>query len=179
MNKTTLAAALILLAGCDSHDDESDHDHGHGHDATQEAPPAVAPPTATPPPAPAAAPIEAALGDATVKLAPTADSLRLTLVDASGAAIAPGGEARVVLTPTGGEEQRIVLKADGDGWSGPAAAVGASGYVAVVSLQRDGQTQTARLAWGDAPEAPEVTPEAPPEASHDDGDHAHGHGHDH
>ena len=172
MNKTALAATLLLLSGCDSHED--DHDHSHGHESEHDV--------AAPAPAPAAAPaapIEGALGDATLRLTPSADSLRLVLSDASGAAVAPEGEARVVLTPTGGEEQRIVLKADGEAWAGPASATGASGYVAVVSLQRGGQTQTARLAWGDAPVAPTEALEEHPDDHGDDGEHGHGHGHEH
>ncbi|MFT4975688.1 MAG: hypothetical protein ACI8S6_001575 [Myxococcota bacterium] len=175
MNKTTLAAALLLLSGCDSQE-EDDHDHGHGHDEAHAT--AAAPAPAAPAPA-APTSIEGALGDATLHLTPSAESLRLTLSDAAGAMVPPEGEVRVVLTPTGGEEQRIVLKADGEAWSGPAVAAGASGYVAVVSLQRGGQTETARLTWGDAPTAPTEAPAAAPEEHQDDGDHAHGHGHDH
>jgi hypothetical protein len=173
MNKTTIAAAFLLMSGCDSHDD--DHDHGHGHDEAheaQETPPAAEETQA------AAAPVEAPLGEGTVSLTPAADRIHLTLTDAAGAAVAPDGEVRVVLTPTGGEEQRIVLSPDGEGWSGTASAAGASGYVAVVSRQQDGETQTARLTWGDAPEAPAEVPEHEhDEEDKDDGNHDHGHGH--
>lgn len=174
MNKTTIAAALLLISGCDSHDD--DHDHGHGHDEAheaQETPPAAEVTQA------AAAPVEAPLGEGTVSLTPAADRIHLTLTDAAGAVVAPDGEIRVVLTPTGGEEQRIVLSPDGEGWSGAAIAAGASGYVAVLSHQQNGETQTARLTWGDAPEAPAEVAEEPEHEHEDkkDGDHNHGHGH--
>ena len=169
MNKTTLAATLLLLSGCDSHDE--DHDHGHAHADAHETPPAAQPQPSS------AQPVEAPLGAGTVRLTPGTDRILLTLTDAAGAAVAPTGEVRVVLTPTGSEEQRIVLTPDGDGWSGAASTAGASGYVAVVSWQHDGRTETARLAWGDAPEAPDEVPEEPDHTHKDDREHAHGHGH--
>ena len=175
MNKNTLAAALLLLSGCDSHDD--DHDHGHGHEEAHEATPAAQPQPAAQPSAAAESPFEAPMGSGTVRLTPAADRIHLTLTDADGSAVAPAGEVRVVLTPTDGEEQRIVLTPDGEGWSGAANAAGASGYVAVVSRQHAGQTETARLAWGDAPEAPDEVPEEPDHKHKDGGEHAHGHGH--
>ncbi|MDG1482913.1 MAG: hypothetical protein P8R54_25200 [Myxococcota bacterium] len=178
MNKTTLAAALLLGTGCDNHDD--DHAHGHGHTEPHEEPATAHAgsdhdaPAATP--TAAGAPLEATLGADTLRLTPTADHLILALFDASGGPVAPEGEVRVVLTPTDGEEQRIVLTPDGGGWSGAASVAGASGYVAVVSLTHNGQPQTARIAWGDAPIAPADAPEEA-EEDHQDGDHDHGHGH--
>ena len=178
MNKTALAAALLLGAGCDSHDDDHDHGHGHtephgepatAHAGSEHEAPAAAPTAAT-------VSIEAKLGADTLRLTPTADRLILVLFDASGGPVAPEGEVRVVLTPTDGEEQRIVLAPDGGGWSGAASAAGASGYVAVASLTHNGQPQTARLAWGDAPIAPADVPEEA-EADHQGGAHDHGHGH--
>lgn len=180
MTKTTLAAALLLISGCDSHDDDHAHEHGHeAHGTTPAATPAATPaPAAEPAPA-SGATVEAALGEGTVRLTPSGERIHLTLTDAAGAAVPPDGEVRVVLTATAGEEQRIVLTPDGDGWSGAASAAGASGYVAVVSRQHDGQTQTARLAWGDAPEAPAELPEEPAHEHKASGDHDHGHGHGH
>ena len=173
MKQTTLAVALLLLSGCDSHDD--DHEHGHGHEGAHEPVPPPAP-EATPAPTPEAIPVEVALGDATLRLVPADQSIQLTLLDTTGAVIPPQGEARVVLTATGGEEQRVVLQPGEEGWSGPATATGASGYVAVVSLSQDGQSQTARMAWGDAPQAPTEAPEEPAH-SHEESAHDHGHGH--
>ena len=52
----------------------------------------------------------AALGDGTAEVVAQGGKLMLYVFDASGAPIAPEGDARVVFTPHGGEEQRLVLK---------------------------------------------------------------------
>ena len=105
------------------------------------------------------------------------DTLRITATDASGAAVSHSGEIRVVLTGTGEEEQRVVLTADSRGWSGPVRALGAPGYVAVLSATMDGRTETARTTWGEVPEA---APAHDEQHTHDgQGDHGHDHGHEH
>jgi len=183
MKSTLLTAALLTLAGCsesdDGHDHGHDHDHGHGHGGDHDAAPAAKTPPAPPPEAaapPKQGPVEASLGAHTAQLQPTADGLRLTVTGADGAAIQPVGEAKVVLTGTDEEPQRLVLKPDGAGWSGAAKAEGAKGYVAVVSLKVGDHTETARASWGEVP-APASAPSAKK-----DGDHGHGEeqgGHDH
>lgn len=177
-------AALIALVGCaeteapDAHG-HSDHEHAeeaHGHG--EHGPEAAKP---VPAPAPAAgAPEPFGLGGWTATLVPTATGLRLQVKDAAGAAVAPSGEVRIVLRPTGGAEQRIVLKPEGEAWAGAAEASGAPGYIAVVAAVVDGNAETARVTWGDVPAAapaPAPAP-APAEEAHDDG-HEHGHGHGH
>ena len=82
------------------------------------------------------------------------------------------GEARVVLTGTGEEPQRVVLAPKGNTWGGEARAHGAPGYVAVAALDIDGHTESARLAWGEVPEAHSHGGEA---HSHEGGKpHSHG-----
>lgn len=182
MSPHPLTTALFLLAGCG----EADHDHAHDHDAAsghEHASPASTPAAAPAPAAasaPAAAPADFALGAWTARLEASADGLRLTARDASGAAVAPTGEARVVLTGTGQAEQRVVLAADEAGWSGPAQAAGAPGYIAVVSLEVDGHAESARVSWGEVPAAAPAPQAAEPAHEHEAGTgdgHDHGHGH--
>jgi hypothetical protein len=178
MNKIALTAAtsLLILAACE----EGEHDHEHAHDDQQAhaAPDPEAQPAQPAQPAPGT-PVEATVGDITVRLEPSADTLHLKVTGQDGQAATLDGDARVVLTGTGEDEQRVVLKLDGDTWMGTARAAGAPGYIAVVSFSHGGTTQTARLTWGDVP-ALEPTPVAEPEAEHDEkDDHAHGHGHGH
>ena len=92
-----------------------------------------------------------ALGAWTATLDATDETLSVTAVDEHGEAVAPFGELRVWLTGTGEEEQRLVLAAGDEGWSGAARAAGASGYVAVVGVEVGGERQTARVAWGEVP----------------------------
>jgi len=157
-----VAATALFLAGCDDtasdqgdehghghhdHDNaeaKADHDDAHGHGGHDHAKP-------TAPASAANGPASFPVGAATATLTATDSGLRLTLTDASGAAVAASGEARVVLTGTGEEPQRVVLKPDGDGWAGSAKAAGAPGYVAVVSLDLGGHTETGRTSWGSVP----------------------------
>lgn len=158
--------ALLLLAACDS-----DHDHGHDghdhagqdHDAGQE--------TKSAPSAPA----DFALGAWTASLEATAEGVRLSAQDRDGHVVTPSGEARIVLTGTGEEEQRVVLSPADGVWTGDAKAAGAVGYIAVVSLDIDGHTETARVTWGEVPgTAPAPKAEEPKRDDHDEG---HGHNH--
>ncbi len=167
MNPSTLAASLLLLSAC-----ERDHDHAHDHAEPTQA----APPVASPAPPAASTAQEAALGSHKARLEVVGEGLRLTVTDPSGAAVPPAGEARVVLTGTGEAEQRVVLSPSGEGWQGAAKASGAPGYVAVLSLELAGHTETARLSWGEVPvPAPAPAPHAHPEGEGDDRDHGHGH----
>ena len=77
----------------------------------------------------------------------------------------PTGDAKVVLTGVGEEAQRVTLSPTEGGWSGPAKAAGAPGYVAVVSVTLDGTKQSGRVTWGEVPE-----PAAAPAHDHGDGD---------
>ena len=142
------------------HNEASDHGDDDKHDRAHHAKEAI----------------EAPLGTHTARLEPTADSLKLVVVDGEGKAVAAGGEAKVMLTGTGEEAQKVILKASGDGWTGAAKAEGASGYLAVVTVSVGGHQESARLVWGDVPEA------GPAREAHDHGDEAldHGdHGHQH
>lgn len=180
MNPTPLTAALLLLWACG----EGDHDHGHdhdgeaGHDHVEQAPTPEADPAAEI--APVSFPAFA-LGDWTAQLEATGEGLKLTASDASAAAVAPEGEARVVLTGTGQEQQRVVLKPGDSAWTGAAKASSATGYIAVVSLEVEGKKESARVTWGEVP-AVEAAPKAEEhphgDDDHNDGhDHGHGHGH--
>lgn len=164
----TLLISLLLACGAPSAPHDHDHDEAHAHEAegghAHEAPK----PAAT-------GRIEAPLGVYTARLEPSADALALTVVDAEGEPVPAAGEARVMLTPTGGEPQRVVLTASGDRWTGPAKASGAPGYLAVVNVEIGGAKESARLTWG---EVPEVAP-APEPHDHAQGGHDAGGGHDH
>ncbi len=173
MISSTLIATL-LFCGCGGTDHPPDHPHEHGGEDGHTHGSAAASPDAETAAASASMEVPAfSLGSLTATLEPSADRLRLAARDASGAAVSPTGEARIVLTGTGEAEQRVVLTAGDGAWSGSARAVGASGYVAVVSLPVDGHTETARVTWG-------AVPATPPTGDQDD--HGHhgdaGHGHD-
>ena len=92
--KRTLTAAALLLVAC------NEADHGHGHDHEEEAPAAAAPKSEAPKPvaqpAAEAGPVEGPLGGGKARLEASAEQLRLTLVDADGAAIAASGDAKRV-----------------------------------------------------------------------------------
>lgn len=176
MNKTTTtlaAATLLVLAACDGadHDDEHGHDdHGHA-EHSHDAPAAAPAPTG---------PVEVTSGALKVRLEPAADAIRLQITGADGQPVSPTEEARVVLTGTDEQQQRVVLQPDGSGWSGAAKAAGAPGYIAVVSFKHGGQDESVRLTWGDVPApAPAPAPEPAADDHGDDGDHGHGHGHGH
>lgn len=169
-----LVFALLVACGATPHDHDhpeghdGDHvhheegDHHEGHDAEGAA-------------------IEAPLGSFTARLVPSADALELVVLD-GGEPVAAEGEARVMLTGTGGEAQRVVLAPSGSSWKGAAKAAGAPGYVAVVQVAVGGHTESARLTWGTVPEAaPAPEPEDHGGDGHDHGDggHAHDHGSDH
>lgn len=180
---TTTAAALFALVGCGEADPEDGHDRGHDHAAGVDHHDDEALATDKPVPPSAAAPSAAtpqpfSLGGWTATLQATDTGLRLSAKDARGADVAAAGEARVVLTGTGEDEQRVVLAAGTEGWTGSARATGAKGYVAVVSLEVDGHTETARVTWGEVPDAAPAPKAEEPTPDHDDGhDHGHGHGH--
>jgi hypothetical protein len=96
----------------------------------------------------------------------------VTLVDSSGASVAPEGEAKVVLMGTGMDEQRLRLPVADGGWAGPAKAAGAKGYTAVVSVTVGGTTESGKVIWGDVPEVKA----APKAHAHGEGGHEHGDG---
>lgn len=152
-------------APADAHDHEGEAGHAH--------------PSPTPGAAASDAPGPFPLGTHLARLTATAEGLRLTVQDASGAPITPAGEARIALTGTGEDAQRVVLTPDGEGWSGAAKAVGATGYVAVVAVDLAGHAESGRVTWGTVP----VAAPAPAPAPHDHGEggheHGEGHGHDH
>lgn len=176
-----LPVLVLLLAGC-PHDHDHDHAGGHDHDHKhgEEAPHEHAPAEATEAPAEAAPAEDAAAGEAvsfplgawTGSLTVAADSLKLTLAGADGAAVAAEGEAKVVLTGVGEEAQRLTLPAADGGWAGPAKATGAKGYTAVVSVTVGGVTESGKATWGDVPAPKPVEPK-------DDHDHEAGHSHEH
>jgi hypothetical protein len=179
MPRPLTAAALLALAACE--DDEHAHDHDHApmevHGAPAEAHPAALPAA---PGGGGGTPAATALGSWTATLEATAEGLRLRAADGSGAPVAPAGEVRVVLTGTGEDEQRVTLAPGADGWSGAARAAGARGYVAVVSVEVDGRTESARFSWGEVPQAAPAPKGGGAAGDHDD-DHGgcdgHGHGH--
>ncbi|MBX2802567.1 MAG: hypothetical protein KTR31_33110 [Myxococcales bacterium] len=154
--------AWILACGTstETHSHEG-HDHAHeegqGNDAEQ-AP---------------SGPVEGAMGAYTVRLEPSAEALRLVVVDAEGTAVKAEGNAQVLLTGLGEAPQRVLLSADGEAWTGAAKAAGAAGYVAVMRVPVAGNQESARLTWGTVPE--QVA--APPAAEHDHGEAGHGHDH--
>lgn len=111
------------------HDHEGSHDHEGGHDHAEPA-----------------ASLEAKMGAYTAKMEPGEGQLKLVLTDASGAAVTPEGEARVVLTPAKGEPQKLLLKPDGDAWVGP-AKLGEGSHTAVVVVEIAGTKQAGRFGW--------------------------------
>lgn len=161
---------IVLLLGCGTsdhghshgpggaHDHGDPHDHGepadddeHAHDEGHHGAEGGV--------------IEAPLGAYIARLKPSAGALELVVLDGEGEPVAAEGEAKVVLTGTGEEAQRVVLTASGDTWTGAAKAEGASGYLAVVNVSVGGHQESARLTWGAEP------------APHDHGDEGHGHDH--
>jgi len=164
-----MTTILFLMLACSTtpheHGDH-DHDHGDGTHTHAEEKPAAAPSADS-------EAIEAQVAGHTLRVEPSAKTLKITVVDGEGKPVAASGEARVLLTGTGDKPQRIMLQPDGDAWTGPAIAAGADGYVAVIKLKIGGIDQATRVTWGDVPEAAPPTP-AP---AHDHG--AEGHGHDH
>jgi len=172
-----LFALLLACGGPAPHEHGHDHDAGHAHDHDadhanhhEDVQPHDGDGAAADEGADA---IEAPLGTHTARLEPSADALRLVVLDDQGAPVKAQGQAKIVLTGTGEDPQRVVLEADGDGWSGPARASGAKGYLAVVNVKLGGARQSARLTWGEVPEA------APAPAPHDhpDGEAPHDHPH--
>ncbi|MCO4746068.1 MAG: hypothetical protein KC912_14830 [Proteobacteria bacterium] len=164
----TLFLALLLACGPTEeephghdHDAPAAHeheaDHAHGDEAHHDTP---------------AGPEPAAIGERSMRIEPTATTLRVVLTEADGKPATTAGEAKVVLTGTGEEEQRLVLTPDGEAWTAPANAEGAKGYTAVVSVEIDGVTEVARFAWGDVP-APKTHDHGDGGHDHGDGDHAH------
>lgn len=168
---TTLLLALLLACG----DADAPHGHAHAGDHAHEVDGTHAHEEAHPGEHHGAqvegGPIEAPLGTYTARLEPSADALKLVVLDGAGEPVAAEGEAKVMLTGTGEEAQKLVLAGDGEAWTGAARAAGASGYVAVVSVGVGGHPESARLTWGEIVE-PEVAGE--PHA-HGDAEHAHAH----
>ena len=190
---TRFLPLFVVLSACGGTPAEHGHPHDGAHDHEHPAKEAPAPVAAdAPAAAPTASPPEVAMGTHRARLEATATALTLTVIDATGAAITPAGEARVQLTGTGEEAQRVVLQPQGSGWSGEARASGAEGYVAVVSVDIDGHPESARFAWGKVPEAShghahdeghDHEGDLHPHEHDDEGGHAHGeeagHGHEH
>lgn len=176
MNKTTLAAAALLLAAsaCSS---EQDHGHDHDHEGGHVEEPAVEPvddPVAEPV---ASTAVNGTMGPWIVELQPGADSVRLVAADAAGNAIAPDGEISLALTAASGGTEMVTLTPDGAGWSGPANISPDGAYMA----QLTGPVGSARLMWGSTATGHEIqNPEPAEEAAdgHDHGGHDHG-GHEH
>ncbi|TNE90584.1 MAG: hypothetical protein EP330_07795 [Deltaproteobacteria bacterium] len=178
--KTLILALLLACGGAEAphrhdhegegahaHDAKGDHAHDDAHhddhhgEAKAEGGAMTAP-----------------LGAYTARLEPSADALKLVVTDADGKPVAAEGEAKVMLTGTGEEAQKLVLAADGEAWTGAAKAEGAPGYLALVSVSVGGHEESARLTWGEVPEQKA----APEPHDHGDGGHDHGdggHGHDH
>ena len=183
---TTLIIAFLLACGgteaphghdhegehAHDHDAKGDHAHDDAHhdDHRGEA-------------AAKGGPIEAPLGTYTARLEPSGDALKLVVIDSEGKPVTAEGEAKVMLTGTGEEAQKVVLTADGEAWTGSAKAEGAQGYLAVVSVTVGGHEESARLTWGDVPDqkaAPEPHDHGDGGHDHGEGGHDHGdHGHDH
>ena len=166
---------IWLVVGCGSA--EPGHEHGPGtHEHGEEAPAPAPEPAATEaavapsPPGARHGGHTAVLGEGAAEVVAADGKLALYVFDAAGTPVAPEGNARVVFTPHGGEEQRLVL-APGEGhWSVDAVASDAGG-LAVVQVVVAGRDQTARIAWGESAKH-----------SHDPGEHDHDHGekgHDH
>ena len=106
-------------------------------------------------------PVQVALGPSVGTLTPSEGSLTLSIVDQDGTPQAPTGVVRILLTPTGGTEQKVQLVPDGDRWKGSAQATGAVGYTAVVvAPSAEGATVTGRATWGTVP-ATKAAPAAP------------------
>lgn len=172
----TLLLALLLACGGaeapqghdherdDAHDAKGDHAHDDAHHGEAAAKDGA---------------IEAPLGTYTARLEPSGKVLKLVVTDASGKPVAAEGEARVMLTGTGEDPQKVVLTADGEVWAGAARAEGAPGYLAVVSVTVGGHQESARMLWGDVPEAkPAQEPHGHGDGGNDHGDGGHDHGGD-
>jgi len=193
MNRLVFALFLLLL-GCNQdhdhgHGHDAAHDHGHGHDqAAGHAHEAAHEPGAghnhgaehdTPPEAVSSATLSPAafpIGAWTATLHPFGEDLRLTMVDSAGVTVVAEGEAKIVLSGTGLEEQRLTLPAVDGGWAGPARVTAAKGYTAVVNVTIAGTTESGKVSWGELPKV-----KASP-APHDHGGKSHDHGakdHDH
>ena len=156
--------SLALLSACAGAPSEptSSHDEAHAHEH--------AAPTVT-----IDVPSEVALGAYRGQLESTSTGLSLQVTDASGEPVVPTGEVRVQLTGTGEEAQRVVLTPEGALWTGEARTSGADGYVAVVSLELDGHTESGRFAWGEVPAPAHEHDEAHGHAHGDDAGHGHAH----
>lgn len=149
-----------------AHDGEGDHAHDEGHHDEAHAGDHHGEAAAKD------GTIEAPLGAYTARLEPSASALKLVVMDGEGKPVAAEGEAKVMLTGTGEESQKVVLAASGDAWTGAAVAEGAPGYLAVVNVTVGGHSESARLTWGDVPEAKP----APEPHDHGEGGHDHGAG---
>lgn len=125
--------------------------------------PAAPAPAADPTPAARANGHAAPLGDGQAEVVVADGQLRLYVTGPDGAPVAPEGEARVVLTPHGGQERRLVLAPAGDHFAAPTDADVAKGATAVVSATVGGVEQSARITWGEAAKPHE----------HGDGGHHH------
>jgi len=193
MKKSILTAATLLIAaGCGEgeqdhghdHDNEAAHAEGHdeaghdgeaGHDEHGHADHDNVASDGAPEVGGA---VSFKLGGNDGTLSASAETLTLTLEGADGAAIAPEGVVKVVLTGTDEDSQRVVLKPADGGWSGAAKAAGAKGYVAVIDWTVGGRVETARATWGEVPEAKAAPKKEAADDHEDDEGHGHG-GHDH
>ena len=144
-------------------EDEAHHDDGHHDDGHHDE--AAAKDT-----------IEAPLGAYTARIEPSADTLKLVVIDAEGKAVVAERDARVLLTGTGEAPQKVILVPSGEAWTGPAKVEGAPGYLAVVTVSVGGHQESARLTWGEVPAAkPAPAAHDHDDAAHDHGDGAHSH----
>ncbi len=160
---------IWLLVGCRS----VEHGHEHGPDAHEPAVVKEAP--ARPQLQARHGGHAAALGEGVAEVVLAEGHLRLYVADGAGAAVKPEGDARVVFTPHGAEEQRLVLKPAGDHWAATADASD-SGGLAIVNVTFAGLNQTARIAWGEAAQhGHEQGDHDEHGTDHDQGDHGHDH----
>jgi len=167
-----IASLALVSVGCadeHGHDHAPGADHHHGHAPAADPSAAVATAAEAAPARGPSEPVALTLGAWKATLEPSGETLKLVVRGPDGP-VPPVGDAKVVLTGTGEDEQRVTLAPAGDAWSGPAKAAGAPGYVAVVSVTLDGRTESGRAVWGDVPEP------APADHGHEHGADGHDHG---
>lgn len=165
-----MTGLLLLALACTPSGTPHEHDHegGHSHDGSHAHHGAGGASTRD-----AGSDATAALGSHTAHIALDGEQLVLTLTTSEGTPVPASGEARVVLTGTGEAEQRLVLTADGERWVGAAKNAAAPGYTAIVLLELDGHSETARIAWGTVPAPAKAKPDAGHGHDHDHGGHGH------
>jgi len=158
-------AALLFVAACGS--------------STPDAPPADPAEAALPEGAPRDpasgvgldGPPTVMLGNYTATLTATESEVAIALTDADGKAMGAAGQVRMMIKAVGEPEQLLLLSPDGNRWATKAKAAGASAYLVAAQVPVDGDTMTARFAWGDISGGHG----GPPPGAHGPGD-GHGHG---